>query len=126
MDRKHFKSHLTDWLKQNEVQSLGPQFPWAWAEGGSEDLIWVKCQSLESEGVAAAFKTIHSEQSSRYSTTSLGGEDCAEMFPVCFGRPHFKRDIASIGSSVVVYSVAFGKRCGAGYLHDVFLFLVLL
>lgn len=99
VDRKHFKSHLSDWLKQNEVQSLGPQFPWAWAEGGSEDLIWVKCQSLESEGVAAAFKTIHSEHSSRYSTTSLGGEDCAEMFPVCFGRPHFKRDIASIGKA---------------------------
>eukprot|EP00435_Cladocopium_sp_Y103_P066471 s922_g28.t1 len=91
VDRKHFKSHLNDWLKQNEVQSLGPQFPWAWAEGGSEDLIWVKCQSLESQGVAAAFKTIHSEQSSRYAINNLGvewpqlsgGHNTGAAFAVC-------------------------------------------
>ena len=110
VDRRHFKSYLTNWLKQNEVQTPGPQFPWAWAEGGSEDLIWVKCQSLESENMAAAFKTIHSELSSK-SSNNLGGEDCNEMIPVFFGRPHFKRDIASIGASTKLKLLDVARFC---------------
>ena len=106
VDRQLFKKHLVEWLQQKEVQTPGPQFPWAWAEGGAEDLIWVKCQYLESEGVASAFKTIHSEVSNKSnSSLHLQNEECIEMIPVYFGRPNFKRDIASIGRVVYFFLV---------------------
>ena len=33
VDRRYFKGHLAQWLEQRAVQTPGPQFPWAWAEG---------------------------------------------------------------------------------------------
>ncbi|CAE7159888.1 RBOHF [Symbiodinium pilosum] len=39
VDRRYFKGHLAQWLEQRAVQTPGPQFPWAWAEGRDRAVI---------------------------------------------------------------------------------------
>ncbi|CAK9098913.1 Respiratory burst oxidase homolog protein F (Cytochrome b245 beta chain homolog RbohAp108) (NADPH oxidase RBOHF) (AtRBOHF) [Durusdinium trenchii] len=100
VDRRHFRSSLAQWLEQQEVQTPGPQFPWAWAEGGNEDLIWVKCPSFDSEGMASSFRTITDRGSADRLQPEVEGDPCDErMVPIWFGRPNFKRDISSIGKA---------------------------
>eukprot|EP00913_Durusdinium_trenchii_P001455 g1348.t1 len=94
------QSSLAQWLEQQEVQTPGPQFPWAWAEGGNEDLIWVKCPSFDSEGMASSFRTITDRGSADRLQPEVEGDPCDErMVPIWFGRPNFKRDISSIGKA---------------------------
>jgi len=103
VDHVHFKTFLTKW-SESEVQNPGPQFPWSWAEGGHEDLLWIQCPSWESEGVADTFHRVSAtpeyiSHMSHLSEDADASQTAKEkrMIPVTFGRPNFLRDIGSIG-----------------------------
>mmetsp|Transcript_65294 Transcript_65294/g.156051 ORF Transcript_65294/g.156051 Transcript_65294/m.156051 type:complete len:900 (+) Transcript_65294:106-2805(+) len=102
VDRKRFKEEfMPQWQAQQETCTPGPQFPWCWAEGGNEDLLWVQCPSWESEGVAESFHTIrtpeHLQSASSLEEAAGTSSSAQRMFPVIFGRPNFLQQIGSIG-----------------------------
>lgn len=100
VDLEHFQPWLLRWQADSQIQNPGPQFPWCWAEGGREELLWIKCPSWESEGVADKFHRVCTQKDyTSHSSDSDEGQKAKEerMIPVTFGRPNFMRDISSIG-----------------------------
>mmetsp|Transcript_18909 Transcript_18909/g.43975 ORF Transcript_18909/g.43975 Transcript_18909/m.43975 type:complete len:955 (+) Transcript_18909:90-2954(+) len=104
VDRKCFEEYMPHWQEQYTACTPGPEFPWCWAEGGKEDLLWVKCPTFDTEGVAEAFHTITASGYMPSATTTTFAEavpnpDMQRMIPVIFGRPNFLQEIASIGAA---------------------------
>ena len=104
VDRAHFKAIFPEWQRQN-LQTPGPQFPWCWAEGGEEELLWVPCPSGD-DGMdkfrqvtsqPTAFEQKQSRQNEQNANVEAAEESEVIMVPVNVGRPNFLRDIASIG-----------------------------
>ncbi|CAE7536273.1 noxC [Symbiodinium natans] len=102
VDLEHFQSSLSEWQAECQIQNPGPQFPWCWAEGGREELLWIKCPSWQSEGVADKFHRVGTKDDYVSSSSDVNADHTAEdgrMIPVTFGRPNFLRDISSIGKA---------------------------
>jgi len=100
VDLEHFQPCLQRWQADSQIQNPGPQFPWCWAEGGREELLWIKCPSWESEGVADKFHRVCTQKDyTSHGSDSDAGQTAKEerLIPVTFGRPNFMRDISSIG-----------------------------
>ncbi|CAK9009431.1 unnamed protein product [Durusdinium trenchii] len=115
VDRHHFKLHLARWLDSSEVQTPGPQFPWAWAEGGHEDLLWVRCPSFECKGIT--FKSFTGAGGTSSNDPELLVEP-PELLPVVLGRPNFRRDVAAIGKARPDMNVHVYVCGNDGLVHD--------
>ncbi|OLP84804.1 Superoxide-generating NADPH oxidase heavy chain subunit C, partial [Symbiodinium microadriaticum] len=99
VDLEHFQPWLLRWQADSQIQNPGPQFPWCWAEGGREELLWIKCPSWESEGVADKFHRVCTQKDyTSHSSDSDEGQKAKEerMIPVTFGRPNFMRPDISV------------------------------
>ncbi|CAJ1351929.1 unnamed protein product [Effrenium voratum] len=93
-DRHHFQQALVKWQALNSVQVVGPQFPWCWAEGGWEELLWVQCPSWDSG--TGKFRRVQSAGYCSHTEVPENPQD-QRMIPITLGRPNFCRDIGSIG-----------------------------